>query len=53
MKKTPDQPVLFIVDWDSRKNQLVWHVVYGDSRAAAKLTVAVDASTGGFLKVEK
>ena len=53
LKKTPDQPVLFVVDWDSRGNQLVWHVAYGDKRADAKLTVAVDASTGGFLRVEK
>lgn len=53
MKKTPGQPVLFILEWDSRKNQLAWHVAYGDSRADAKLTVGVDASTGGFLRVEK
>ena len=53
LKKTPDQPVLFILDWDTRKNQLVWHVAYGDSRADAKLTVAVNASTGDFLRVEK
>ncbi len=53
LKKTPEQPVLFILDWDSRGNQLVWHVAYGDRRADAKLTVAVNASTGGFLRVEK
>lgn len=53
MEKTPGQPVLFILDWDSRKNQLAWHVAYGESRADAKLTVAVNASTGGFLRVEK
>lgn len=53
LKKTPDQPVLFVLDWDSHGNKLVWHVVYGEKRADAKLTVAVDASTGGFLKVEK
>ena len=53
LKKTPEQPVIFVLDWDSRKNQLVWHVAYGDSRAVAKLTVAVDASTGGYLRVEK
>ncbi|MGH9669384.1 MAG: hypothetical protein ACRD3A_04655 [Terriglobales bacterium] len=53
LKKTPDQPVLFILDWDTRKNQLVWHVAYGDSRADAKLTVAVNASTGDFLRLEK
>ena len=53
LKKTPDQPALFILDWDTHKNQLAWHVVYGTSRADAKLTVAVNASTGGFLRVEK
>jgi len=53
MKKTPAQPVLFILDWDAHKNQLVWHVAYGSSRTDAPLTVAVDASTGAFLRVEK
>ncbi|MDP9263915.1 MAG: PepSY domain-containing protein [Acidobacteriota bacterium] len=53
LKKTPEQPVLFALDWDSHTNKLVWHVVYGEKRADAKLTVAVDASTGEFLKVEK
>lgn len=53
MTKAPDQPVLFILDWDSRENQLVWHVVYGASRMDAKLTVAVNASTGEYLRVEK
>jgi hypothetical protein len=53
LKKTPNQPVLFILDWDSRGNQLAWHVAYGEKRADAKLTVAVNASTGGFLRVEK
>jgi len=53
VKKAPDQPVVFILDWDSRANQLVWHVAYGEKRADAKLTVAVNASTGDFLRVEK
>jgi len=53
LKKTPNQPVLFILDWDSRENQLVWHVAYGEKPTDAKLTVEVDASTGGFLRVKK
>lgn len=53
LKKTPDQPVFFTLDWDSLDNRLVWHVAYGEKRSDAKLTVAVDASTGAFLKVEK
>ena len=53
LKKAPDQPVLFILEWDTRKNQLVWHVAYGEKPTDAKLTVDVDASTGAFLRVAK
>jgi hypothetical protein len=52
-KKDPNQPILFILDWDASKNQLVWHVIYGSSPDEAKLRVAVDAATGEFLRVEK
>jgi hypothetical protein len=53
LEKSPDTPVTFICDWNHNTNQLVWHVIYGASRDSAKLTVAVDASTGEFLRVEK
>jgi hypothetical protein len=53
LKKSPDQPVLFSLDWDARTNLLVWHVAYGEKRADARLTVVVNASTGDFLRVEK
>ncbi len=52
-RKAPNQAITYLLDWDRRKNQLVWHVIYGPSRVDAKLTVAVDASTGQFLRVEK
>jgi len=32
---------------------LIWHVIYGATRDLAKLTVAVDASSGAFIRVEK
>ena len=51
--KGPKQPVFFILDWDGAKNQLVWHVIYGNSQDDAKLRIAVDGSTGEFLRVEK
>ncbi|MGO9564298.1 MAG: hypothetical protein ACLPPV_16745 [Candidatus Korobacteraceae bacterium] len=51
--KDPKQPVFFILDWDASKNQLVWHVIYGSSQEEAKLRIAVNASTGEFLHVEK
>ena len=53
LEKAPDTPIMFTLDWDPRKNELVWHVMYGLTLADAKLTVAVNASTGVFLRVQK
>jgi hypothetical protein len=51
--KDPRQPVFFLLDWDAQKNQLVWHVIYGNSEDESKLRIAVSASSGEFLRVEK
>ncbi len=51
--KDPKQPVLFVLDWDTQKNDLVWHVIYGNGPDEAKLRVAVNATSGEFLRVEK
>jgi len=51
--KEPDTPVSYVCDWNRNTNELVWHVIYGASRETAKLTVAVDASSGEFIRVEK
>jgi len=53
LEKEPDTPVFYVCDWNPHTNILVWHVIYGASREAAKLTVAVNASTGDFIRVEK
>ena len=52
-KKDPKQPVIFVLSWDATKNQLIWHVLYGENPTEAKLRLAVDATTGEFLRVEK
>jgi hypothetical protein len=52
LEKSPDMPVLYLLEWNRVENMLLWHVFYG-SRDAAKLKVAVNASTGEFLRVEK
>lgn len=52
-KKDPKQPVFFTLDWDNGKNLLLWHVIYGSSQDDAKLRIAVNASTGEFVRVEK
>ncbi len=51
--KDPGQPVLFVLDWDAQKNELVWHVIYGNSQDEDKLRIAVNATSGEFLRVEK
>ena len=53
LEKAPDTPVIYVCDWNHNTNELVWHVIYGANREGAKLTVAVNASTGEFIRVEK
>jgi hypothetical protein len=53
LEKDPTTPVLYICDWNHNTNELVWHVIYGSSRETAKLTVAINATTGAFIRVEK
>jgi hypothetical protein len=53
LEKDPTTAMLYICDWNHNTNQLVWHVIYGPTRETAKLTVAVDASSGIFIRVEK
>lgn len=52
-RKEPKQPVIFSLSWDASANQLIWHVLYGENPAEAKLRIAVDATSGAFLRVEK
>ncbi len=53
IEKDPATPVTYICDWNHNTNELIWHVIYGASRESARLTVAVNASTGEFIRVEK
>ena len=51
--KFTDTPVLYSLEWNKPGNNLVWHVIYGNSRNEAKLTVDVDATSGEFIRKEK
>jgi hypothetical protein len=53
LEKDPSTPVIYVCDWNHNTNELTWHVIYGATRDSAKLTVAVNASTGEFIRVEK
>lgn len=51
--KDAKQPVVYICSWDPRENMLIWHVIYGTGPDDARLRVAVNATSGEFLRVEK
>ena len=53
LKKDPKMPVQYLLDWDPRKNQLVWHVIYGTSRMNAALVIDLDATKNDFIREEK
>jgi hypothetical protein len=53
LEKNPDTPILYLLDWSRATNELIWHVIYGNSRDDAKLKVAVNATSGEFIRVEK
>jgi hypothetical protein len=53
IKQDTNTLVFYTLDWSGRENKLIWHVLYGPGRDEPKLRVAVDASTGLFIRVEK
>jgi hypothetical protein len=53
LEKDAATPVIYICDWNHNTNQLVWHVIYGESATNAKLMVSINATTGEFIRVEK
>jgi hypothetical protein len=53
LEKEPDTPTLYLLDWNRQTNTLLWHVIYGTDRDSAKLRIAINASTGDFVREEK
>jgi hypothetical protein len=53
IEKDPKTVVVYVCDWNHNTNELTWHVTYSSAHDASKLTVAVNASTGEFIRVEK
>jgi len=53
LKENAKLPVFYVLDWDGSENALVWHVIYGENRNDAKLRIAVNASSGAFMKKER
>jgi hypothetical protein len=53
LKKTPELPVNYSLNWEPRRSMLVWHVIYGKSTNEPDLDVVVNASSAEFIRVEK
>ena len=52
LKKNPDLPVNYVLDWDPRRSELIWHVIYGQNSNDPDLQIAVDASSGDYIRKE-
>ena len=53
LKKDPDLPVNFTLNWEPRRQMLIWHVNYGKNANEPDLSVVVNATTNDFVRVEK
>ena len=53
IKKNAKQPIIYSLDWDSRRKELVWLVIYGTSGADRQGLGVVSARTGTFLSAAK
>jgi hypothetical protein len=52
LKKNPDLPVNYVLDWDPRRSELIWHIIYGQNTNDPDLQIAVDASSGNYIRKE-
>lgn len=50
LKKNPEMPVNFILEWTPRYPDLAWRVIWGESVSASPYSVYIDATNGNFLE---
>jgi len=53
IKKDPKQPIIYSLDWDPKRKELVWLVIYGKSGADRQGLGVVSARNGAFLSAAK
>jgi hypothetical protein len=53
IKKNPKQPVIYSLDWDPKKKEIQWLVIYGKSGADRQGMGVVSARTGAFMGATK
>jgi outer membrane murein-binding lipoprotein Lpp len=52
LEKDPKMLVMYFLGWNAQSSELDWYVIYGGSTSNAKLTILVNASSGGFVRKE-
>lgn len=53
IKKDAKQPVIYVLEWDPKKKELVWDVIYGKSQSERQGFSLVSARTGAFFSAGK
>jgi hypothetical protein len=53
IKKDPKQPIIYSLDWDPKKKDLQWLVIYGKSGADRQGLCVINARTGAFISASK
>jgi hypothetical protein len=52
LKKDPNQPVLYMLEWDPKAKLLLWYVVFGKSQSDSKGIGVINATTGAFVRAK-
>jgi len=53
IKKNPGQPVIYSLDWDPKKKEIEWFVIYGHSATDRQGVCVVNAKSGAFVSAGK
>jgi len=53
IKKDAKQPVIYLLDWDPKKKELVWEVIYGKSQSERQGFCLISARTGAYISAGK
>jgi len=53
VKKDPKQPVIYSLDWDPKKKEVQWLVIYGKTAVDRQGVCVVNARTGAFVSAGK
>jgi hypothetical protein len=49
IQKNPQQPVVYLLDWDPKKKEILWSVIYGKNLSERQGFCAINAMTGSFV----